>query len=148
MVDVFDESVAVLLEFDARGSVQGVDRETGSDRAIVADGISDLLEALPPESRSILERPAVLVGPLVRPGREELQRQVAVRTVDIDDVEARLTGPLGAVDVISLHAPDIVGVHVSRIDVRLELRRDLRRAARRVARLVARRVRTAVPQFD
>src|SRR5271169_7104869 len=103
MVDILDESIAVLLELDARRSVQGVDCETGSDRAVVANGLSDLLKALPPESRPILERPAVLVGPLVRPGREELQWQVAVRTVDVDDVEARLASPLGTVDVITLN---------------------------------------------
>ena len=65
-----------------------VDGEPRCDRAVVADGLAHELERLHPEARAVAQRPAVLVRPLVVEGREELQRQEAVRAVDVDDVEA------------------------------------------------------------
>ena len=60
------------------------------DRAPVADGLADALDRLQPEPRAVLDRAAVRVGAPVRARREELRRQVGVRAVDVDDVEARL----------------------------------------------------------
>jgi hypothetical protein len=148
VVDVLDEAHAVLADLDRGLAVQGVDREARGDRAVVADRLADPLEALLPEACAVLEGAAVLVRALVVVGREELQRQVGVRAVDVDDVEAGLAGADGGIDVVALDERDVVAVHVARVGVDLEVRGDLRRAARVVARLHARRVRAAVPQLD
>src|SRR5437868_1566670 len=74
------------------GRAARVDREARRDRALVADRLADELQRLEPESRAVLERAAVLVGPLVVVRRKELQRQEAVRAVDVDDVEAGVAG--------------------------------------------------------
>ena len=145
---MLDEADAVLADLDRRRPQQVIDREPRRDRAVVADGLADLDQRLAPEARAILERAAVLVGATVVVRRQELERQVGVRAVDVDDVEAGLTRPQRRVDVHLLDGVDVVLVHVTREDVELEIGGDLRRAARRRAGLHARRMRTAVPQFD
>ena len=148
VVDVLDEAVAVLLELDAGRAVQRVDRESRGDRAVVTHGFAHLLEALTPEAGAVLERAPVLVRALVRPGGQELQRQVAVSTVDVDDVEAGRPGSDGTVDVVLLDRWMSSRSMVRGIDVGLELGGDLGRAAGRVPRLVARRMGAAVPELD
>ena len=81
-----------LLGLDA-GAVERVGRDADRDRAVVADGLAHLLERLQPEARAVLERAAVGVRAVVVARREELRRQVGVRAVDVDDVEARLARP-------------------------------------------------------
>ena len=145
---MLDEAHAVLADLDRGRPVERVDGEARRDRAVVADRLAHLLEALLPEAGAVLEAAAVLVRALVVEGGEELQRQVRVGAVDVDDVEARLAGAHGGVDVHLLDELDVVLVHVARVRVDLEVRRDLRGPARVVARLHAGRVRSAVPELD
>ena len=61
-----------------------------------------------PEARAVLEAAAVAVGAFVVELGEELQRQVAVRAVDVDDVEACPLGANRGVDVHLDQVPDVV----------------------------------------
>ena len=76
-----------------------------------SDGLPRQLEELQPEARAVLERAAVLVGAPVVERREELHGQVAVRPVDVDDVEAGLAGPPGRGRPVLLDAADVVALH-------------------------------------
>ncbi len=112
------------------------------------DGAPHFLQGLEPEARAILQRAAVLVLALVVVGREKLQRQVGVRAVDVDDVEAGVARAQRRVDVVLLHHGDVVEVHFLAVRERLEFRGVLARAARRRARFHAGRMRGAVPELD
>src|ERR1019366_373411 len=98
-----DDFHAVIFDFDSRFTVQGIDGEAGRDRAVVADGAPDLFQSFEPEPRAIFQRSAVFVFALVVVGREKLQRQVGVRAVNIDDIEAGLTRAQRRIDVVLLH---------------------------------------------
>ena len=82
----------------------------GDRRAILADRGPHAAERLDEEARAVLERAAIGVGPLVEPGREELGGRRPVRVVDVDQVEARVPGPLAGLDVIGDPGADVVGV--------------------------------------
>ena len=85
-----------LLDVDPRGA-ERVHRDPGDDRAVRADGVANRLERLQPEPRALLQPSAVAVGPLVVEGREELHRQVRVRSVHVDDVEPAVSSSHGRV---------------------------------------------------
>ena len=110
--------------------------------------LAHLFQRLEPEARAVLERAAVLVLALVVVLRQELQRQVGMRAVDVDDVEAGIARAHRRIDVVLLHLRDIVEIHFLAVGQRLELGRVLARAARCRARFHVRRVRGAVPQLD
>ncbi len=143
-----DEFHAVVLDLDARFAVQGIDGEAGRDRAVVADGAAHLFQGFEPEARAVFQRAAVFVLALVVVGREKLQRQVGVRAVDVDDVEAGVARAQRGVDIVLLDHGDVVQVHFLAVGERFEFRGVLTRAARRRARLHARRMRCTVPKFD
>ena len=147
LVHELDEGQAVALELRARFAHEHVGGHADGDRAVVADCVLDLLDRLAPEARAVLEGAAVLVRAPVVVRRQELLRQVGVGAVDVDDVEARLTGALGGLDVEPLHRPDVVLVHLLRVREVLEVARDLRGRAGDAARLHARRVGPAVPEL-
>ena len=136
-----------LLGLDAR-AVERVGGDADRDRGVVADGLAHQLERLQPEARAVLERAAVGVGAVVVARREELRRQVRVRAVDVDDVEAGLARPQRRGHPVGLRAPDVGELHRLRHDERLELARDLARRERHGARLARLDVDAAVPQLD
>ena len=75
------EAGRVVLE-----PVGGADAEEERHRR--RDHVADQVDELEHQPRAVLEAAAVLVGALVRDRRHELVQQVAVRAVDLDDVEA------------------------------------------------------------
>ena len=87
------------------------DRDPRSDGELASDACSDHLQELEPEARPVLERAAVLVRAPVVERREELHGQVAVRAVDVDDVEPGLARPSRRRGPVGLHAPDVVALH-------------------------------------
>src|SRR6266508_1879635 len=147
VVDQLDEGKAVALQLRARFAHEHVGRHADRDRAIVPDRVLHLLDRLAPEAGAVLERASVLVRAPVVVRRQELLRQIGVRAVDVDDVEARLARTLGCLDVEALHLPDVVLVHLLGIGEVLEVARNLRRGAGNGARLHAGRVRAAVPEL-
>ncbi len=143
-----DELHAVILDLDPRFTVQGIDGKAGGDRGVVADGAPDFFQGFQPEARTVFQRAAVFVLALVVVGREKLQRQVGVRAVDIDDVEAGVAGAQCRVDIVLLDHGDVVQVHFLAVGERLEFRGVLTRAPRRRARFHAGRMGRAVPQLN
>jgi hypothetical protein len=143
----FDELHAVDFHLHRGRPVQRIDRKASGDGAVAAHGLAHLLERLEPEAGAIFQRAAVLVGALVVIRREKLQRQVGVRTVHVDDVEAGIARTQRRVDVILLDHRDVGQVHFLAIRQRFELRGVLARPARRRARFHARGVRAAVPHL-
>ena len=136
-----------LLGLDA-GALERVGRDADRDRGVVAHGLAHALERLQPEARAVLERASVRVGAVVVAGREELRRQVGVRAVDVDDVEAGLPRPECGGDPVVLRAPDVRELHGLGHDERLVLARDLARRQRHGARLAALDMDAAVPELD
>lgn len=64
-------------------------RDAHEQRHVARNGRAHALDDLERQPRPVLEAPAVLVAAAVRHGRQELVQQVAVRAVDLDEVEAR-----------------------------------------------------------
>ncbi len=147
MVDELDERQRVALELRAGLAHEHVGRDAHGDGAVVSDRGLDLLDRLAPEARAVLERAAVLVGAVVVVRRQELLRQIRVRAVDVDDVEAGRAGTLRRVDIHLLHVANVVLVHLLRVRQVLEVARNLGWTARDAARFHARRVRTPVPEL-
>ena len=142
-----DELHAVILDLDAGVAVERIDGEAGGDGRVVAHGAADFFQGLEPEARAIFQRAAVFVLALVVIGREKLQRQVGVRTVDVDDIEAGIAGAQCGVHVVLLDHGDVVQVHFLAVGEGLELGGVLARSARRRARFHARCMRGAVPKL-
>ena len=86
MVSERDELEA-FVKIDAPGP-ERIDGESRRDRAIVANSFAQAFERFKAEARPILERSSVFVGAPVHERREELEHQVAVATVQVDDVKA------------------------------------------------------------
>src|SRR5919106_1695507 len=147
VVTELDEREAVALELRAGLAHEHVRGHADADGAVVPDRLADLLDRLAPEAGAVLERAAVLVRAAVVVRRQELLRQVGVRAVDVDDVEAGFPRALRGLDVEALHLADVVSVHLLRVREVLEVARDLRGRARDAARLHAGRVGAAVPEL-
>ena len=143
-----DELEAVVADLDALRPVKGIDGETGRHGAGVAHRLLHRSHGLEPEARPVLEAAAVLVGALVVELGQELERQIAVRAVDVDDVEARTLGADCGVDIHLDQVLDVVFVGLARVGARFELRRDLTGAPGHGATLHAGRVGSAVPHLD
>ena len=106
------------------------------------------LDRLEPEPAAVLERAAVGVGAAVEDRREELGRQVGVRAVDVEDVEARRAGPPGGGDPLVLDAADVGRLHHLGHGHAVPVACDLRRRKRRQARLALLGEEAAVPELD
>ena len=148
IVGQLDELDPVDLDLDTGGAIERVDGEARGDGAVVPDGVLHLLQGLDPEPGAVLERAAILVGPLVVVGRQELHRQIGMAAVDVDDIETGIARAQGGIDIILLDLTDVVVVHLVTIGQGLEFRGVLADAARGAARLHAGRVGRAVPQLD
>ena len=101
---------AVLVDPDpvAHPVLARIDAEASHDRAVVADRLAYHLEQLAGEARTVLERPAVLVGALVPVGHQELVADAPGLTmVKGDQVEARLAGSPRCRYVLQLEFPDV-----------------------------------------
>ena len=116
----FHELEAVVADLHAFCAIERIDGETGRDRAVVAHGLLHPGQPFDPEARPVLEAAAVAVGSLVVELRQELERQIAVRAVDVDDVEARALGADRSVDVHLDQVLDVVLVRLTRIGARFE----------------------------
>ena len=143
-----DELEAVVADLDALGAVQRVDGEAGRHGAVVAHRLLHRSHGLEPEARPVLEAAAVLVGTLVVELGQELERQIAVRAVDVDDVEARALGANRGINIHLDQVLDVVFVSLARVGARFELGRDLARAPGYGAALHAGRMGSAVPHLD
>src|SRR5919202_303549 len=147
IIDELDEREAVALELRAGFSYEHVGRHPHGDRRVVANRLLHHLDRLAPEAGTVLERPAVLVGALVVERGQELLRQIGMRSVDVDDVEARGASALGRIDVHLLHGTDVVFVHLLGVGQMFEVARDLGGRTGDAPRLLARRVGAAVPEL-
>ena len=145
--DDLDELHAVLAHLDAGRSDDGVDGEAGNNAAIRADGGFHALEAFEPETGTVLDVAAILVGALVVVLGEELQRQIAVRTIDVNQIEAGLLGALGAFDIHLDELLDVVLVGLVGIGPVFEVRRKGRRTHGHMAGVHAGRMGATVPHF-
>jgi hypothetical protein len=130
------------------GGSEGVHGDPGRDRAVGAHRIAHGLEGFEPEPGAILQRSAVAVRPLVVEGREELHREVRVRPVHVDDVEAAIAAADRSLRPSALHALDVSCLHLLGNHVRLEIAGELARRDRRHPRLVVRDVRPAVIELE
>ena len=65
-------------------------------RLLLADGGNDGVHELEREPRAVLDRAAVSVRTRVRDVLQELVREIAVRAVDLDAVEASLVDGVGS----------------------------------------------------
>ena len=72
-----------------------------------ADRLADLLD----EAHAVLQRAAVAVGAPVRPRRQDLRDQIAVRAVQLHPAEAAALEPQRDRDVGLGHVPQLVGRH-------------------------------------
>ncbi len=135
-----------LVQVDAERAQRG-DGDAGGDGALAADGLPRQLEQLEPEAGAVLEGAAVGVRPPVVERREELHGQVAVRAVDVDDVEPRLAGTARRGGPVSLDAPDVVALHRLRRHEQV-VAGQLGGRDRREPVLAARAVRARVVELD
>jgi hypothetical protein len=79
-----DPGEPIVIEFDAHGH-----------GASVADRFLGLLQQFAQDARPVLQRPAIAVVAPVDVPVEELGDEIAVRGIDIDDVEAGLARAKG-----------------------------------------------------
>ena len=96
---------------DAHVTVQVVDGKAKRHSARVAHGFLRVLEQLSYQSGTVLETAAVLVATAVLHRRQELCGQIAVRGIDIDDVEAGALFPQRSIAVPLAQVPDVRPVH-------------------------------------
>src|SRR5690606_8501351 len=117
-----DDVAAVLLEelcdgdglvglHPARRPVDGGDAH-GHGLVRGPDG-ADRVEDLEGEAQPVLERAAVLVGALVREGRDECAEEVAVGAVKLEPVEAGFLGHVGGADVVLEDLVHVAAVHLA-----------------------------------
>ena len=114
MVDVLDEPNAFLLDpHPAVVLAQRLDRETGTERAIVANGLPNELEDLGEEPRPVLERSPVLVRAPVEVRQQELLGdRDRFRAVDQDQVKPGVSRALGSSYIEALKLTYVVPVHL------------------------------------
>ncbi|KAJ6445275.1 2-hydroxyacid dehydrogenase [Purpureocillium lavendulum] len=93
----------------------GVEPVGGADahkqRHVLGDDGAHLVDELEREARAVLEAAAVLVRPLVDGRREEARHEVAVRKVQLDDVEARAHGAARRRHEVALELRDLGEAH-------------------------------------
>ncbi len=130
-----------LLDPDALDLPTAVDADPGGDGTVVPDGLAHHPDGLQCEPGPAGERPAVAVRAPVGPRGEELGEQVAVRAVDVDDVEPGIPRPAGTGHEVGLDAPDVVEAHLAGRGSPADARR---RRARCDSRVAARDVRARV----
>ena len=149
-VDVVD---ALLLQGQRRGHrvLQGdpavrplVAGHAVADGVVVAHSGADLAHGLADEAQPVLQRSAVLVGAQVAVGGEEAHEQVAVRAVQLDEVEARLPGPHRRLRVLVLQLVQALHRHLLGDLAEHALRHRRRRLGREPAGVVVRRLATGV----
>ena len=137
-----------LVDLDPHELVAAVHGHPDRDRAVVPDGVAHALERLELETRAVGERAAVAVRAPVRVRREPLRHEIAVRAVDVDDVEADVARAARGGDEVVLHPADVLARHLLRERGVLPLRPDLARRDAVAARLAVERLRTAVVELD
>ena len=91
--------------------VQSCHSQTERHGASVADRIMGIFEQFPNETCAILKASTVFVDALVLDRGKELQRHVAVGSVDVDDVEAAVAGTDRGGTVIAPECGDVGLVH-------------------------------------
>jgi len=99
---VLDRNAAIQIEF---GRI-----DLTPDREIRPDGGADRAQDLDQETRTILHRPAIFVGPLVGDRRQERGQQIAVAAMDLDRVDAGAFRPQGGGGEHIDHTTDAGGV--------------------------------------
>jgi hypothetical protein len=82
-----------------------------ADDEIAAAALADRRRHFLHEAQAVLERAAVAVGAPIRPGREDLRNEVAVRAVQLDAAEAAALQPLGDGHILVADAAQLVGGH-------------------------------------
>ena len=88
-----------------------VARHLEADHEILAAGRADRIADFLDEAHAVLERAAVLIGAQVRPGREDLRDEIAVRAVQLDAGKAAALEPLRDRDIFVGDLPQLVGGH-------------------------------------
>ena len=83
------------------------------------------------QTRPVLDRAAVLIGPLIRARMQKLVQQIAVRAMDLYAVEAGILRVLSARAKLLHHATDLLGRKRPRRVIRLFRPDQIQMAARR-----------------
>ena len=112
-----DDLAAVVLPGDAVLAQELVGGEPEPDRHAAAHGLQRVFEQLAQKPHPVLERAAVFVRPAVAASREEIHGQSdVVAAIDVDQIEARISGPQDAVAVPAAKLADIVVIHGTRLN--------------------------------
>jgi hypothetical protein len=126
-----DRDCARLLQ-PARDLHALVEREAARHRVLAVDapderraGGDDRARHLEAEARAVGERAAVGVGAAVVERREEVRRQIAVRAMDLDELEAGLEREVGGARVVVDDLRDLRGGQLVR-DRRVRVQRHRR----------------------
>ena len=140
-----DGAQPVLVNLHPLGPEQLIDREPAGDGALIAHRVLDRAERVDQQPGAVLEAAAVLVRAVVELVHEELDHDVAVRGIDVDDVEARIARALRSVDVSPRDRRQVlrvrlagIGLHALVRDRRPGVHRKGHRAGFEVGRAVAR----------
>lgn len=88
-----------------------VARHLQADDEIAAAGLADRRGHFLHEADPVLERPAVSVGPPVRPWRKDLRDEITVRAVQLGAAETAAFEPLGDGDILVRDQAQLVGGH-------------------------------------
>jgi hypothetical protein len=147
-VHELDELETIVECLHTIGTIKGVHREACRDSRLVPDRALHGPKRFDPEARPVLERATISVGAAIVVVREELQRQVAVRAVDVDDVKSRLDRAFCARNVEALQMLDVVLVGLVTVRQLLEFGGLGGGAVRNCARLHARSVCAAIPHLN
>ena len=138
---------ALALRGDAGRSVQLIDGEAHRHGAGVAHGLLGVLDHLAQQPHAVLQLAAILIGPPVVAGRQELEGQVIMPGIDIDDVETGALRPLRRVTLPAAEGADVREVHAARRGRQVVHGGDRRGGKARRPRPPVRGMRAAMPEF-
>ena len=146
----FAEADPLVEVLDAPVAARGVEIEAGADGAVAAALSLERTQDLDGEARTVLQRAAVAVAPVIVAPLEELHGDVAVAADHLEDVEARLLAALGGFHVHLDERLDVVRVGLGAVDRAraVAVGREVACAARHLARFEAGRLDAAVPELD
>ena len=102
----------VCIQVVVTEAIRGV---ANRDCAAIADSTARLFEQLAQQPHAVLERTTILVGAIVQAARQKLGYQVTVTRIDVDDVEAGLTGAQCRLAMPTAQLADIATVHALRL---------------------------------
>ena len=90
-ISILNESNTVFFNFNTIWTVDSIYCKTSCNRTLITNRFFHFIQSFNPEACTVFERTTVAISTFIVIRRQELQRQIRVRAVDIDDIKASIT---------------------------------------------------------